>query len=126
MLNRVLDRCAAMPKEALSRYTERLRVYRILDSKSREKPRSALGTVYFIQCNGDQGPIKIGFTTHKTAQSRMAGMTTGNPYELRILGTRPGTVRDECKLHRKFKNQHLRGEWFAWSEDLAAEARRNQ
>jgi hypothetical protein len=99
-------------------------LHQIATADSRARGRMGKGTVYFIQCNGDQGPIKIGFTTRKDARSRMSDMTTGNPYELHLIGTRPGTVRGERKLHRKFKAQHLRGEWFAWSEDLAAEARR--
>ena len=64
--------------------------------------RSRDGLVYFIRF-GDR--IKIGFTT--SLKNRMKGL----PYD-EILALIPGTVSDEKKLHKKFDDIRITGEWF--------------
>lgn len=70
--------------------------------------------VYFIQAvNG--GPIKIG-RTFTSVDSRLAGLQTGNPAELRVVGMIQGA--SESELHAKFAKERLRGEWFTASKRL--------
>lgn len=72
-------------------------------------PTSPDGFVYFIQAIGG-GPIKIGWA--KDPAKRLVLLQCGNPVELRICRTHPGTIQDERGLHRIFGEVHLRGEWF--------------
>jgi hypothetical protein len=68
------------------------------------------GTIYFVTCDHDDFPIKIGFATN--VKSRMIGFQTALPYPVILLAQTDGTRRLERKLHRQFKELRLRGEWF--------------
>lgn len=70
-----------------------------------------LDVVYFIQC-GPAGPIKIGITKRGLERRRLRALQTGCPYELHLLGSVFGDEADERALHRKFREHHIRGEWF--------------
>jgi len=79
-----------------------------------EKP-GPFGLIYAIQ--GPPGtPVKIGFSTPRALQRRLASLQTGNPYQLRILCHAQGYLRDERKAHAVLEADGLVGEWFAWSE----------
>jgi hypothetical protein len=73
--------------------------------------------VYFIR-QGDDGPIKIGVA--RDAEKRRAMLQTGNPVELHLLRTVPGTARLESLLHQRLAPFRLRGEWFEPIEPLLA------
>lgn len=76
--------------------------------------------IYFVQCNGPDGPVKIGWV--KTAANlwrRMHEFSIGNPYPLSILGTIiDGTRGEEGDLHDKFNLYLIQGEWFTLSLSL--------
>lgn len=74
--------------------------------------------VYFIQCNGRQGPIKIGRASNPPA--RRDDLQTSNPYPLVLLGYISGGARTEKALHKEFDEVRVRGEWFRWSAQLEA------
>jgi len=65
------------------------------------------GCVYFIS-DGDS--IKIGFSA--IPLSRLADLQSSSPRELKMLGHFPGTMANEQDLHIRFREFHLRGEWF--------------
>lgn len=67
-------------------------------------------TIYFIRA-GDSGNIKIGYTSG-SAQNRMRQLQTGNIFDLELLGTIPGEMRDEKSMHEVLSDYSLRGEWF--------------
>jgi len=74
---------------------------------------NATGVIYFI----DDGQfIKIGFT--KNPDSRAAELQVGSSRDLHIVATRPGTMRDERALHRKFAHLRHRREWFQKEPEL--------
>lgn len=73
--------------------------------------------VYFI-LGVETHRIKIGWTAH-TVDSRLQAFKVGSPDELVLLGTMPGTRKCERQLHAKFAENHVRGEWFRVSEELA-------
>ncbi len=88
----------------------------VADVWPQEKP-GANDVVYFIQpING--GPIKIGWSSD--VKRRLAALNSAHPYELTILGTIRGSVRDERRLHHRFSSGRLQGEWFEPSEELLA------
>lgn len=66
-------------------------------------------SVYFIQDAG--GEIKIGFSD-RDPMVRLSAMQTGNPRELRLLASIPGTRGTEQELHARFDHVRIRGEWF--------------
>jgi hypothetical protein len=76
--------------------------------------------VYFVQCNGPKGPVKIGWVRDETRLwKRMAMLSTGNPYPLTVLGTIKEADREqEAALHAKFDPYRLLGEWFTFNDHL--------
>jgi hypothetical protein len=66
--------------------------------------------VYFIKPVGMDGPIKIG-CSDKPAR-RLLTLAAWSPFELEMIGSVPGSFRDENALHRRFANLHTRKEWF--------------
>jgi hypothetical protein len=70
--------------------------------------------VYFIT---DGEFIKIGVAVDP--QKRLNGLQTGNPRQLRLLGTVPGGTSLERGLHACFQARHVHGEWFRLTEGEA-------
>lgn len=89
----------------------------LLDRHPRSaRERRARCLVYFVQCNGAEGPIKVGLTTAFTR--RLARLRLGTPYPLAVIGTVPGGKGLEAALHRRFTAQRISGEWFAFTPEL--------
>lgn len=66
--------------------------------------------LYFIQA-GEGGPVKIGAT--RNVEARLRDMQTGNAHDLIVLGAIAGvSSRDEKRVHARFEEHHIRGEWF--------------
>lgn len=86
--------------------------------------RRESGFVYFIQCGDDRGPIKIG--RGRDVEDRLTSHQIGNPYPLRLLTHVyvDDPRKAEWSLHQRFTLSRIRGEWFAWSPDLADVVRR--
>lgn len=66
-------------------------------------------SVYFIQ-SGAAGAIKIGWAGKPF--KRMATLQVGNAELLRMLLVLPGDQPEEARLHSKFSDIRVRGEWF--------------
>lgn len=75
--------------------------------------------IYFAQVRHDNGPIKIGFTT-KLLCMKARQLHHCCPYPLEFIGVMDGDAKEEHALHRKFRADRLRGEWFAPSDELLA------
>lgn len=75
-------------------------------------PRDLMSNVYFIQCNGSDGPIKIGYA--RRVRARLSAIQTGSPHPMTLLASFPAndgpTV--ERGLHYRFAALHISGEWF--------------
>lgn len=67
------------------------------------------GYIYFIQSE-DGGPIKIGFS--EDPKTRLVALQTHNPAKLQILSVIEGSSDDETRLHKKFADHKVQGEWF--------------
>lgn len=71
--------------------------------------------VYLISC---ENFLKIGKTT-QTLDTRISGMTTGNPFNIKPLFTIHETFNfSEQVLHLRFKSLRHKGEWFHWDESI--------
>lgn len=74
-------------------------------------------TVYFIQTDPPEGPVKIGYTRRKVGARRSEGQTF-NSSPLRVLVETRGSREDETLLHQIFVSSRLRGEWFSYGDTL--------
>lgn len=72
-----------------------------------------VGHVYFIYDLHDDA-IKIGFA--KSVKARFGELQVATSHELFILGSMPGSTKDEHQLHKQFKCIH--GEWFVATKEL--------
>lgn len=72
--------------------------------------------IYFIK-EPTQGFIKIGYT--QDIDKRFPQIQSGNPYELSIIRIiQNGNREIEKKLHGHFKDLHVTGEWFKFTEEM--------
>jgi Meiotically up-regulated gene 113 len=73
-------------------------------------------TVYLITCLENDFPVKIGSALDLTA--RLSGLATAFPYQPVLLASFNGDRTDEAKLHARFADSRLRGEWFRRTPEL--------
>jgi transposase len=86
------------------------------DDRPLPKARVRRGVVYFVR-NGVRERVKIGFSTgHK---SRIGSLQNASPDRLSLIGTIPGSVKLERKMHARFKAYRETGEWFRIEGTLA-------
>jgi hypothetical protein len=81
-------------------------------------PPPLKGVVYFLK-NGERDRVKIGFSSRYSA--RHATLQGASCDDLTLLGTIPGNLKLERKMHTRFKAQriHPRREWFRVEGALA-------
>lgn len=102
-------------QEKAQKKAEREAKKRAAQEAKSKKPRK--GQIYFIQ-QGDNGPIKIGYSTNP--EKRLQTLNTASPYPLKLLHTIQGGKNLEKELHARFADTQLDGEWFEDSEELLA------
>lgn len=73
-------------------------------------------SVYFIKPIGMDSPIKIGCS--RCAKGRLAEIARWAPMPLEIIGTVPGSFKDERTLHRRFAHLQEHLEWFTADAEL--------
>lgn len=92
-------------------------------TRKRQETAKQRATIYFVQCNGSDGPIKIGYA--KSIDRRLSVLRNGCPYDLMLLGY--AWVDDaeivERTLHSRFASQRIHGEWFRCCDEILALAR---
>lgn len=79
------------------------------------------GDVYFIACGASQ--VKIGTAVDPVA--RMATLQIGSPLPLRLIGSISGGGALEKRLHRRFVEYRVRGEWYEVAGRFAAFLNKN-
>ncbi|GEO18084.1 GIY-YIG nuclease family protein [Microvirga aerophila] len=75
-------------------------------------------SIYFIR-QGTDGHVKIGFATN--AAKRLDQLQTGHSEVLSIIRLLEGTKEDEVRLHQRFGELRLTGEWFKFSDAMLTE-----
>lgn len=73
--------------------------------------------VYFIRPLGMDGPVKIGCSADLSG--RLRASACWSPFELEVIATVPGGYDLEHRFHAMFEADHLRLEWFSWSDRMA-------
>jgi len=86
-------------------------------------PFGKSGHVYMIQA--ENGLIKIGASTN--VKGRLKAIRTASPVELNLIGNwyQDEVYTAESKLHRKYKEKRVRGEWFCLTDDDIEEIVKN-
>lgn len=79
--------------------------------------RKTQGFVYFMRING-RGHVKIGFTVDVI--KRFSGHQTSMPGTPVLMGAMHGTAATEKKLHEKYADLHVKGEWYKYTGALKA------
>lgn len=72
--------------------------------------------VYFVRVKGTE-KVKIGYSV--SINKRMSGLATGHPDELELIATVSGGNDAESRLHRRFAQYRIRGEWYRLEGKLA-------
>ena len=80
------------------------------------------GVVYFVGA-AESGPVKVGFTSDRTVESRLAQLQTGSHEQLVVLGTVDAGPAVERAIHSVLSSHAVRGEWFEREPALAMWAR---
>jgi hypothetical protein len=68
------------------------------------------GGVYFVECMGGDGHIKIGYSKNPVA--RLPKLETGCPYPLKLIAFYKAPQELEFFLHFLFRDLRETGEWF--------------
>lgn len=72
--------------------------------------------IYFVQAFPSRA-IKIGFT-HRNLDQRITEIQKNSPDDLLVLGCMYGSRNDEKALHERFRQWHLRDEWFQDADEI--------
>lgn len=91
-------------------------IERHLEDLSRHRPeRDNKGQIYVIG-NLYHGLIKIGFSINP--EKRISGIQVGCPFRVSLLKVFDGTMKQEKKLHKKYRRYNTNGEWFKYEGEL--------
>jgi len=71
--------------------------------------------IYFIR-ESDRERVKIGLS--ENPKKRIKALQTSSPTKLDLLKVIEGDETKEYYLHNKFKDYHIKGEWFLLSHEL--------
>jgi len=71
--------------------------------------------VYMIRA-GEHGPVKIGFTNDLA--KRLVELQVGNHERLSVLRLFDGGAAEEARLHERFAENWLHGEWHGFSNAM--------
>jgi len=71
--------------------------------------------VYIVKENGTDF-VKIGVAIN--IENRIVGLQIGNPRELELIKSYKGGYAIETLIHKKYKDLHVRGEWFIFDESM--------
>ena len=66
--------------------------------------------VYFIRTVGDPCVVKVG--SSRLPETRLGQLSPWSPYELELMATFPGGMREERAFHRLLEPAHSHSEWF--------------
>lgn len=80
-----------------------------------KSPRSKNGFVYFMRING-RGHVKIGYATD--IKQRLGNHGVSMPGKPVLVGAMRGTMTTEKRLHQKYGELHVKGEWFKYTGAL--------
>lgn len=107
---RVINSCKH--KVLFKKYFETFGTCHRSDFRSQEDVKESQANVSYIYiiANLEFKVCKIGFSNN--VHSRLIQIQTGCPFPLKIYKIFKGTMKQEKRLHQKYKDFRLSGEWF--------------
>jgi len=95
----------------------------MLDAYEQWWPTRPQEQIYFIGSELRVGArVKVGFSRHPEA--RLKQLQTAHSEKLQIFATKPGSVAEEEKYHRRWKTRRCEGEWFTVGDCIIDEINR--
>ena len=85
------------------------------EAKAKKAAEPKKEYIYFIQ-QGDDGPIKVGYSTNP--EKRLKTLSTASPHSLHLLKVVEGDETLEKRIHTRFAEIRLGGEWLQATQDL--------
>ena len=82
------------------------------NKRNYRKRRNAKRGERFIYFALSSNMVKIGFSDDPAR--RIRALQTGNPIQIELLGSVPGTAKEERILQNRLKSYWAYGEWFAY------------
>lgn len=116
------EQCRILGAELWRRRCERNKdaLWQFVLGRAPSRPsRPPTGKVYALWLRGTSC-AKIGYTAGPVAK-RAAAIQQCIPYQVQIIGARPGTYADEREAQRLLSDYRVHGEWF-YLDGFAAEA----
>lgn len=89
---------------------------------ARQRIQSFYGQIVVYFVTFDNKSVKIGTTTN--LQDRFKKLQNGAPQELHLMASTPGGRKAEAEYHLRFRDAHIRGEWFRLTTCLRNEIER--
>jgi hypothetical protein len=112
------------PVSSLPSSPEAIEARRVLREEAEARRAGRQGFVYLaIEVENVYNAlfVKIGHTYLDPPEARLAGLQTGNPRQLHMIASRPGTEEDERRLHARYIDHNVLGEWFYARPGIMAE-----
>ena len=94
------------------------KIYHVPKSKVIKPNKPRKGFIYLIQV-GELDIVKIGYSNNPI--KRLNDLQISHYETLSIIATKRGNREKELHLHKKFKDDHIRGEWFRFSDNIKIE-----
>jgi hypothetical protein len=101
-----------LPAAEIRRWT------RLAISAAARPDNAAAGPVVYLISTGDPTMVKIGFSANFT--HRLRSLRTASPVEPQVLLTVSGGRELETELHHRFKEHHIRREWYRLAPEIVA------
>lgn len=105
-------------RDPLERDEELEAAYGVIRDK-RAQQEGKQGYVYLIGVEGDWTGVKIGYSVKPEA--RVGELQTGNPRKLILLASKEAAEAEEHRIHSRFIQNRLVGEWFRPCEGIMEE-----
>lgn len=104
-------------KEIISKYNEIFNTVALDDYQEYVRIKQDKQNAYvYVLGNKEMKICKIGFTNN--VFKRIGSIQTGCPFKLEIFCLVEGSVQTEKKLHEKYKDLRMNGEWFRYEGKL--------
>lgn len=114
---------AALPQPDRSRLEELTTAWELEEEERRDQRRLSRAQpkirslkqryssyVYFVKADGPESPVKIGLSNDP--DTRVKTLQAASPERLYVIATMPGDAWVEKRLHERFAEGRLGGEWF--------------
>lgn len=109
-----LGKCKPCGRKYSRTYSQGLKDKKLSRSRRPKSEASVIGKLYIVGVS-EKHPFKIGISTGTTITKRVIALQTGHWMDLKVFYESPVVLdprKLENTLHKLYKNNHVRGEWF--------------